>query len=372
MKLTTTTINRLINNKSRIIENTIQWQKNNFAERTHDYEKCSRDLNIVLTAYIDDLKSDSTRNITYVGSKYWFNDIRQISDHNTEIAIHNYMIEYINNNILLAISDQEQLLNLKNILIKSIEFGPEYMTYSHMHKYRYIMEYDTEDVPDLHLIKQSLYEAWNTTPSKQNFMPYNIFVLGPEDKKIKELIYYKALVREYFTNSDRYDIDESDPVEIEKAMLKHRTTVQYINFKTAPYIVICTQRVETKSNPFNQSLTDRGWNFEQTDASWQNDPKAKNRAQGLMFLEVGMFVQSFSNLCLMHGIDVSYTRCLPVTMDFWSEPEFSFLENPPQFIMTIGKGKVSRREFYPDANHGIDYRPDFERVVKFITKTNTN
>jgi hypothetical protein len=228
------------------------------------------------------------------------------------------------------------------------------------------MEYDTQDVPDIHLIKQSLYEAWNTTPSKQNFMPYNIFVLGPEDKKIKEMIYYKALVREYFTNSDRYDIDESDPVEIEKAMLKHRTTVQYINFKTAPYVIICTQRVETESNPFNQYLTDRGWNFEQADASWQKEPKAENRAKGLMFLEIGMFVQAFSNLCLMHGIDVSHTRCLPVTMNFWSEPEFSFLENPPQLIMTIGKGKVSRREFYPNATHGVDYKPDFERVVKFV------
>ena len=114
-KSTVTKVNILLSKKSSIIENTIQWQKNNFIERTQDYEKCSRDLNIVLTAYIDDLRSDSTRNITYIGSKYWFNDVRQIADHNTEIAIHKYMIEYINNNILLTIQDQEQLLNLKTI-----------------------------------------------------------------------------------------------------------------------------------------------------------------------------------------------------------------------------------------------------------------
>jgi hypothetical protein len=372
MKSNIEIVNCLLTNKSRIIENTIQWQKNNFIERTQDYEKCSRDLNIVLTAYIDDLRSGSTRNITYVGSKYWFNDIRQISDHNTEIAIHNYMIEYINNNILLATTDQKQLLNLKNILIKIIEFGPEYMTYSHMHKYRYIMEYDTEDVPDIHLIKQALYESWNTTPSKQNFMPYNIFVLGPEDKKIKELIYYNALVQEYNTNHHRYDINESDPVAIEKAMIDHRVSVQYTNLKTAPYVLICTQRVETIPNPFNQYLANKGWNYEQTESSWTKDPKVKNRAYGLSFLEIGMFIHSFSNLCLMHGIDVSYTRCLPTDMDFWSNPEFNFLETPPQIIVTAGKGKQSRREHYPHANHGIDYRPDFERVVKFITKTNTN
>ena len=369
MKPNTEIVNCLLTNKSWIIENIIQWQKNNFIERTHDYDKCSRDLNIVLTAYIDDLRSDSTRNITYVGSKYWFNNVRQISDYNIEIAIHNYMIEYINNNILLATSDQEQLLNLKNILVNIIENGPEYMTYSHMHKYRYIMEYDTEDVPDIRLIKQALHESWNTTPSKQNFMPYNIFVLGPEDKKIKELIYYNAVAQEYATNHHRYNIDESDTIAIEKAMIDHRISVQYANLKTAPYVLICTQRIETILNPFNQNLANRGWNYEQAESSWTKDPKLKNRAYGLSFLEIGMFVHSFSNLCLMHGIDVSYTRCLPTDMDFWSNPEFNFLETPPQLIVTAGKGKQSRREHFPDANHGIDYRPDFERVVKFITKT---
>lgn len=366
MELHTAIINRLVVNKSYIIKNTVEWQKNNFVERTYDYEKCSRDLNIVLTAYIDDLKSDSTRNIIYVGSKYWFNDVRQISDYNSEIAIHNYMVDYINNNMLLTTQDRKQLLNLKNIFIKIIEFGPEYMTYSHMHNYRYIMEYDTEDIPDIHLIKQSLYESWNTTPSKQNFMPYNIFVLGPEDKKIKELIYYNAITQEYFTNHHRYDIDESDPKAIEKAMIDHRVSVQYMNLKTAPYVLICTQRVETIPNPFNQYLANKGWNYEQTDDSWTKDTKIKNRALGLSFIEIGMFINSFSNLCLMHGIDVSYTRCLPTDMNFWSNPEFDFLKTPPHIIVTAGKGKISRREHYPHATHGIDYRPDFERVVKFV------
>jgi hypothetical protein len=381
----------LKNNKSLIIDETINWQKINHPTRTEDYAKCVRDLNFVFDAYIDDLTFKTTRNITYVASKYWFNDERQIQHHETEIAVHEYMMERIlvsrdiqeidirdrsrtlEFELVLTRQDRQvtvdELVNLKSILIETIKFGPRYMNYSHMHKYQYVMKYDTEKLPDPFLIKQSLYEAWASTPSKQQFMPYNIFVLGPDDKKVKEMIYYKALVQEYKTNFKKWDVDESDPVALEKEFLKHRSPPQYLNYKTAPYILICTQRVEDQVNPFNELQQSNGFNFEQTTREWQKDPKRKNRAQGLAMIEIGMFTQAFSNLCLKHNIDVSHTRCLPTTMDFWSEPEFSFLENPPQLILSAGFGKTYRRDFYPDLTHGMDYKPDFERIVKFISGT---
>ena len=380
----------LKNNKSLIVDETMSWQKINHPTRTNNHDKCVRDLNFVFDAYIDDLTSDSIRNIKYVASKYWFNDERQIKEYETEIDVHNYMIERmladrdsqvidkdssissetIAPSILMRMYVRiDKLINLKSILIETIKSGPEYMNYSHMHKYQYVMKYDTEKLPDPFIIKQSLYEAWSTTPSKQQFMPYNIFVLGPDDKKVKEMIYYKALVREYETNFPRWDVDVKDPVAVEKEFLKQRSAPQYLNYKTAPYILICTQRVEDQVNPFNKMQQSKGFNFEQTTSEWQKDSKRKNRAQGLAMIEIGMFVQSFSNLCLKHNIDISHTRCLPTTMDFWSEPEFSFLENPPQLIISAGFGTAYRRDFYPDLTHGIDYRPDFERIVKFIDGT---
>jgi hypothetical protein len=355
--------------KSLIIDEIISWQKINYPTRTNDYNKCVRDLNIVFNAYTDDLTLDSTRNIKYVASRYWFNNTRQVQDYETEIAVHDYMIDYILNNI---ISDQDnlykdKLINLKSILIKIITSGPEYMNYSHMHKYKYVIEYDTERLPDSFIIKQSLHESWNTTPSKQQFMPYNIFVLGPEDKKIKELIYHKALVNEYKMNYIKHEVDESDVAALESALLNKNVKPLYSNLKTAPYILICTQRVEDQLNPWNKILTTKGWNFEQTTSEWQKDPKKQNRAIGLAMIEIGMFVHSFSNLCLKHNIDVSYIRCLPTTMDFWTEPEFNFLENPPQLIVSAGFGKTYRRDRQP-FTHGWDHKPDFERIVKFIDK----
>jgi hypothetical protein len=368
---TALTIQILRNNKPIIIDKTIHWQKTNHPTRTNDYKKCVRDLNFVFDAYIDDLAFDTTRNIKYVASRYWFNNDRQIQDYETEIAVHDYMIDYILNNIIADTDNlyKDRLINLKSILIEIIKSGPEYMNYGHMHKYKYVMNYDTENLPDPFIIRQSLYEAWSTTPTKQQFMPYNIFVLGPDDKKIKELIYYKSLVNEYKINFSRFDIDESDLIALEKAMENHRDIPLYANLKTAPYVLICTQRVEDQLNPYNKNRASLGSNFEQADSEWQTDPKKKNRAQGLAMIEIGMFVQSFANLCLKHNIDISYTRCLPTTMDFWSEPEFSFLENPPQLIMSAGFGKNYRRELYTLISHAVDYRPDFERIVKFIDGT---
>ena len=379
-------IQTLKNNKSLIIDETISWQKINHPTRTGEYDKCVRDLNFVFDAYLDDLTFNTTRNIIYISSRYWFNDERQIQDYETEIAVHDYMME----RILVDRDSQQQtppteypllstlqsrqvtvdeLINLKSILIETIKIGPKYMNYSHMHKYQYVMKYDTEKLPDPFIIKQSLYEAWASTPSKQQFMPYNIFVLGPNDKKVKEMIYYKALVKEYQTNFPKWDVDVSDHLAVEKAFLSHRSLPQYLNYKTAPYILICTQRVEDQINPFNKIQISNGFNFEQITREWQTDPKRKNRAQGLAMIEIGMFTQAFSNLCLKHNIDISHTRCLPTTMDFWTEPEFSFLENPPQLIMSAGFGKEYPRDFYPDLTHGMDYRPNFERIVKFISGT---
>ena len=355
--------------KEEIIDNTIAWQKNHWSDRTQNYEKCYRDLGIVFDAYIDDLYHESTRNSIYVARRYWWAGERQLKEYEAEIAVHDYMIDYIIENIIpdAPQENKQKLIDLKNIITNTIENGVEYNNYMHMHKYRYIMEYDTNDIPSERLIKQCLHEAWETTPSKQQFMPYNVHVLGPEDQERKSKLYYKSLVKEYETNKDRYNVDVNDPIAVEKAMLDHRVVPQYLNFKTAPYVFLFSQRV-SKLNPFNKHLADQGWNFEQADDSWIVEPWRKNRARGLALIEIGMFSQAFSNLCLMHGIDISHTRCLPTEMEFWQEPEFDFLDTPPQLIMSAGKGIKTRREFYPQITYGRDHRPDFNEVVQFIER----
>lgn len=348
--------------RSEIINGVINWQKQNYPERTSNYEKCRRDLNLVLYAYEYDILGNTERSIKHISAKYWFSGERQVKHHEVELAVHNYMIDLIKTKKFLSDNHYEQIINLHNILCDVIQNGPEFMNYTHLHKFRYVMEYDVNSVVDPFIIKQALHEAWATTPSKQNMMPYNVFIIGPDNKNIRDLIYYKSVQREYKTNLTKYDgVDENDPIAVEKAFLQHRAPPQYVNLKTAPYVLLFTQRVIKKMNPWNQWLTDNwGMNFEQADAV------NKNRARSLALLEMGMFSHTFSNLCLMNNIDVSHTRCLPMEPEFWQEPEFSFLNEVPQLVMTAGVGKRFRRDWYPGLTHGVDYKPDFDEVVKFV------
>lgn len=348
-------------NKKEIISNTIIWIKENHRDRTNKYDKCERDISLVIDAYIADLENFTIKNTINIASNYWKDGVRQINTIDTEIEAHIRLVEEINSRFFMKNLDlQEHLLLLKNNLINVIKHGPvstNNSNYSYLNKYQYPMEYDTQAYIDPELINEALYEAWLTTPSKQNMMPYNVFVIGPENQKIKDLLYYKSLTREYKTNHPRYDVDEKDPVALEKAMFEHRSPPQYLNFNNAPYILIFCQRVEDKLNPWNEFFANQGHNFEQTKV---DDYK---RAEKLALIEMGMFSAAFSNACLKHGIDISHTRCLPTELKFWQEPEFSFIKYPPQLIMTAGKGKVYRRQYYKHCSIERDHKPDFDRVV---------
>ena len=46
--------------------------------------------------------------------------------------------------------------------------------------YKYVKTYDqSQDVPQS-IIDELLQRTWKVTPSKNNFMPYKLYVLGPQ------------------------------------------------------------------------------------------------------------------------------------------------------------------------------------------------
>ena len=206
--------------------------------------------------------------------------------------------------------------------------------------YRYVIDYDTEQKIDEQLIKDLLKEAIFTTPSKQNMMPYKIHVIGPGDKKIRQLLYNKSAGNEDYINEDR--------------VKKQKVIYQYKNFFTAPYIFLFTQRL-SNANPFFQKRLDRGFYYEAV--------SDLDKCRTTALIEIGMFAHNFGSLCLQNKIDVSHTRCIP-SHDCWDEPEFYFLQHPVLLIMTIGKRKLTRRD--TGIWFDLDYKPSFDEVVTFV------
>ena len=66
--------------------------------------------------------------------------------------------------------------------------------YELLSKRRHIHLFDTEKIPPNELIDDLLYKAWKTTPSKNNFMPYHVNVLGPERWREKKSITKKCMI----------------------------------------------------------------------------------------------------------------------------------------------------------------------------------
>lgn len=182
-------IQKIIDNKSIIINDSIEWQKNNHPRRTDNYNKCIRDINFVLDAYISDLSSNTTSNIRYIGSKYWVGVKRQIQNHETELAVHHFIVDYISKNI---VDDNEVIIKLsalKDILIHIINNGSTMNFDSIMEKRKTNFSWSQQTV-DKVLIKHIIETVIDSVPSKQNKFPYTIDVLDWSDPALRNDIFF--------------------------------------------------------------------------------------------------------------------------------------------------------------------------------------
>jgi hypothetical protein len=222
--------------------------------------------------------------------------------------------------------------------------------------YKYALEYDTTSKIDLEFITDALKAAWLETPSKNNFMPYKAHVLGPEFAKEKEEMYWLCLGNETKANGNII----TDREQLKQYESSCGTIPNYHNIRSAEYVLIFTQRVETMPNQLQQQLVDKGYVYEQM----ATDGPKKENARKNAYLEIGMFSTNFAGICLNNGIDISHTLCFPGDKKDWPQEHFSFLDSHPMLIMTVGKGKLRRLP----GDQAIDPKPDFDRIVNIVKK----
>jgi hypothetical protein len=231
---------------------------------------------------------------------------------------------------------------------------------TNFYRYKYVKEYDKNKIVNEEDINHALETAWQCTPSKNNFMPYKVHVLGPDRIKEKELIYWKCLSNETKANGNHItSLDHLKEYEKEKYS---NNPPSFKNVIDAQYLLIFTQRVEKNPNPFQQHLINQGHSYEQTATEGPKKEKAKKVA----YIEIGMFSQMFTDICLGKGIDISHTLCFPGDLLEWTELEFEFLDEPPLLIVTAGIGKVFR-------NHDLylhDRKPDYNKIVNILHRNN--
>jgi hypothetical protein len=209
---------------------------------------------------------------------------------------------------------------------------------------RYVREYDTEYDISLSTFHDMIYRAWRVTPSKNQYMPYKVHVLGKQHKKEKQSIYQLCLESE-----GKLDGRTTDELYDERY---NKRLPAYSNILSCSYLLIFTLRVEDKPNNWQNGRINRGHKDQQL------SQEGLLEMEEAITLEVGLFADALSNYCLEKDIDVSFTGCFPRNVNQWKD--FPYVDNKPLLLMTVGKGKV-----YQDTNPE-NKRPDFDRIVNFV------
>ena len=118
-------------------------------------------------------------------------------------------------------------------------------------------------------------------------------------------------------------------------------------------------RLEDKPNNYQKRKIQQGFNFEPLSESGLKDIESSTS------VEIGMFADTFSALCIEQGLNVSYTLCFKKHLDYWKE--LPFVTRRPIFLMTVGKGKVYHQDVLISKNVQLDHlRPEYERIVNFV------
>lgn len=216
-------------------------------------------------------------------------------------------------------------------------------------KRKAVREYNTSVDISEELIDKLLYQTWAVTPSKNQFMPYTVNILGPAHQDYKNLIYLNCLSNENKTDN----IEDCESERYQKFL------PQYANIKSCSYLLVFTMRLEDSPNKMQQLAIDKGRRHEATDET------RLNKLYSTASLEVGMFANTLSALCLENEIDVSYVLCFHKDLAQWSN--IPFVKRQPILLMTIGKGDIYRVDHLKQYGWlEYDLKPDYKKIVNFI------
>ena len=235
-----------------------------------------------------------------------------------------------------------------------------------MEKRHHVIKYKPDVIPDK-IIRDLLYKAWKISPSKNNFMPYHVNVIGPDKQTEKDIIYDKVVNNHKFYDQLGLAKDtEANPQM--KMEYEFKKNPNYYHVKYNSHLLVYSQRVCPQPNKFYQRMVkEKGHFAEQCELD-----QVETTAESTSF-EVGLFASNLTALCIEKGIDVSYTACLPKAIDKWKDTPYLWYDKEKQVakihsLMSIGYGDYYRYEWLKDikAEEGEDVKPEADAVIKWI------
>ena len=263
----------LKNEKSNLIDKCVTYVTTNYPSRTEEPTKCSRDVEYIIDACIDDLTNGDSLRTTYMANKFWSRGDRQLVTTNVELEVYDYLTDQV-----VALLDtpfaepikwanvNDRFAQLISDVKTTITEGPTYTigTWDYICNNRIMTFNWTTQVPEKRLIDEILRELHEFVPSKQKRVRYNIDVISNADADLRYTIY----------NGTMADASKPDTSRFNPQVL-------------APWLLVLSVRYE--SNVENYS----------------NDWFEKEAS-----LDIGLASQYIAMSAISKGLNVGFCQCI--------------------------------------------------------------
>ena len=234
-----------------------------------------------------------------------------------------------------------------------------------LEKRHHIRKYKSDIVPD-EIVKNLLYKAWKITPSKQNFMPYTVSVLGPDKQKEKDIIYGKTVANHKVYEDIGLTLDTRGNPKME-GKYEFNLNPNYAHVVENSHLIIFSQRVcEEPNNFYKNAVLKEGHYCEQCE-----EDQLEKTAESISF-EVGLFASNLTALCLENDIDISYCNCFPKDEHMWKDTPYLWYNTEKKIahihsMMSIGYGSYFRYQWLKEIHKtSDDIKPEVDEIVKWI------
>ena len=228
-------------------------------------------------------------------------------------------------------------------------------TFDLLEKRHHVRKY-LDKVPPKKDIEFALWQAWKTTPSKNNAMAYKVVVYGPEHKEQKEKIWQLCVSNH--SKSETKALLRGDAITTEKG----KPNPYYEHIKLNPYLFVLHSQVR-EPNEWYKRAVKYGMHFDQA------FPERVERIVDSISIDAGMFIQNLTNYLLEQKSVVSYTSCFERNIKEWHKLGLKAAEYRPLILMTAGYTETYRRDYIRLTEPKFfakDIKPEYEEIIEWI------
>lgn len=212
----------------------------------------------------------------------------------------------------------------------------------------------SDKVPPKEQIESALWKAWKTTPTKNNAMPYKIFVYGPDKKEEKEKVW--KMVYKNHKVAERRAVARGQGKTTEGGF----ANPYYEHIKYNPYLLTIHAQPR-EPNEFYRKQVERGMFFDQ---AW---PERVDNFIDTSAVEVGLFIQILTLYLLEYKIDLSYTSCFVRDAKQWRANGLKHVEYRPIVLMSMGYSEVFRKDVIEKYGRTHeDIKPAMSEMIEWI------